>query len=113
MGHTEMTSAFHTEFSSVQIALLGSLGFFHDSSKCRFFVYCQVGQYFTVNFNTGFLQTANKAAVRHAVDTRTSIDTLNPQRTELALAVAAVTVRILAGFDNSLFGYTENTGRAP
>ncbi len=72
-------------------------------------MYCQVGQYFTVDFNTGFLQTANKAAVRHAVDARTSVDTLNPQRAELALAVAAVTVRILAGFDNSLFGYTENT----
>ena len=87
--------------------------FLDNRSKRRLFIYSQIGQYFTVDFNGGFFQTSNQTAVGKAIDTSASIDTSDPKCPELTLTLPAVTVGVLACFDYRLLGNTENTRTRP
>src|SRR5690554_1046474 len=88
--------------------LLGSLGLLDDGSKSRLLVNSQIRQHLAVNLDTGFLQTTDKATIGQTMLTGTSVDTLNPQGTELTLALTTVTIGILAGLDDSLLGHAKN-----
>jgi hypothetical protein len=68
-----------------------------------------IRQDLTVEVDTGLAQAVHQAAVGHAIQTRTGVDTGNPQRTELTLALPAVTVGILTCLGNGLLGNTVNT----
>src|SRR5690606_27675077 len=86
-----------------------SLCFFDNRSKRRFFVHGQIGQNLTVDFDRRFFQASDQTAVGQTVDTSTSIDTGDPQSTELTLALLAVTVGILTRLDDRLLGNPEYT----
>src|SRR5690606_1224200 len=84
-------------------------GFFGQSCKSHLIADRDIRQHLAVDVDIGFLQTVDETAVRHAKLTRTGVDTHNPQATELTLALAAVTVRILASLDDGLDGNTIHT----
>src|SRR5690606_25171455 len=86
-----------------------SLCFFDNRSKRRFFVHSQFGQNFTVDFDGRFFQASDQTAVGQTVDTSTSIDTSDPQSTELTLALLAVTIGVLTCLDDRLLGNPEYT----
>ena len=65
----------------------------------------QIGQHFTVHFNTGFSQPVDKLTIGQPMRAGSGIDALNPQGAEITLAGAAVAIGILTGFRNSLLGY--------
>ena len=81
-------------------------GFADQRFKSGRFMHSQIGQNFTVNFNTGFTQPVDKLTIRQAMLTAGRIDTLNPQSAEIALAGATIAIRILPGLGNGLFGNT-------
>jgi hypothetical protein len=92
---------------------LGQSGFsFLDNrSKRRFFVHCQISQNLTVDFDRRFFQACDETAVGQTVDTRTSVDTSDPQSAELTFFLTTVTVGVLASLD---YLATRNTReRAP
>ena len=62
-------------------------------------------QHFTIHFDACFLETRNKATVRQAVLPGCSIDAHNPQTTELALTLPAISVGVLSCLDDGLLGY--------
>src|SRR5690554_7163760 len=72
-------------------------------------MHCKISQNLTVNFNSCFFQAVNEFAVRKTVNTCTSVNTCNPQLTELTFTLTTVTVSILTCFNNCLFSNTENT----
>src|SRR5690606_35686171 len=86
-----------------------SLCFFDNRGKRRFFVHSQIGQNLTVDFDGRFLQTSDQTAVRHAINPSTSVDTSDPQSTELTLPLLALTIGILTSLDDRLLGNTEYT----
>jgi len=57
--------------------------FLDNRSKRRFFVHCQISQNLTVDFDRRFFQASDETAVGQTVDTRTSVDTSDPQSAEL------------------------------
>ncbi len=87
----------------------GSLGLFYQQSKHGFIVNSQIGQDLTVDLDSSLLQTRNKAAVGQTVQTRTGVDTGNPQGTELTLTLTTVTVRVLTGLGYRLLSNAEHT----
>ena len=67
-----------------------------------------IGEDLAVDLDIGLLQASDEAAVGHAIDAGRSVDTRDPQGTELTLADTTVTVSVLAGLDDSLLGYAED-----
>jgi hypothetical protein len=86
-----------------------SFSLLDNRSKGSLLVYSQVSQDFTVDFDFGFLQASDEAAVGQTVDACSSVDTCDPQSAELTLTLTTVTVCILTSFDDSLFGNSEYT----
>ena len=54
----------------------------------------EVCEHFAIHFDSSQLQAVDKQAVAHAVQACGSVDTLNPQATEIAFLVAAVAVAV-------------------
>ena len=54
----------------------------------------QIGQNLAVNFDSSFVQSTHQFRIRHTFQTSNSIDSLNPQSTEVSLLILAVTERI-------------------
>src|SRR5262245_59757835 len=86
-----------SSFAAVASGAEAGLGLLDELGKRRLVEHGDVGQYLAVHGNGGFLQPVHEPAVAHAVLAGRRIDAGDPQRAELALAVAAVTVGILAG----------------
>src|SRR3954454_18538633 len=63
-----------------------------------------VGQNLAVQLDAGQLEAVHELRVAHAVQLRGCADAGDPQATEVALAVAAVTVRVGLGLDQGLLG---------
>src|SRR3954467_3956033 len=61
-----------------------------------------VGQHLAVQLDTGQLEAVQELAVAHAVQAGGGVDTGDPQAAEVALAVAAVTVRVGLRLEQSL-----------
>jgi hypothetical protein len=57
--------------------------------------------------NTRALKAVDKLAVRYAVSPRLRVNTRNPERSKLTLALTTVTVGILTRFRNRLLRYSE------
>ena len=58
----------------------------------------EVGEDFAVESDPGGVESFDEAGVGHSLGTDGSGDPLDPEATELALALLAVTILILAGF---------------
>jgi len=84
-----------------------SLGSRCNRTKRFRIVYCNVRQHFAINLDLGFVQAVYQAAVGQTVQTSRRVDTRDPQRTKLALALATITVGVLTGFDDRLLGGLE------
>src|SRR5207253_1170429 len=65
-----------------------------------------VRQHLAVQLNRSPLQAVHEHAVGHAMLTRSSIDTCNPEGAEHALLVAAIAVCVLASTHDRLLGDT-------
>jgi hypothetical protein len=63
----------------------------------------------TIESNLSSLETIDERAIGHAVCTRLRVNTRNPERAELTLALAAVTISVLSRFGDGLLGHTEHT----
>ena len=72
-------------------------------------MYGQVCQNFAVHFDTGQVQAVDEAGICQSLVMRTdsSVDTLDPQRAEVALAVLAVAGCVLVGLVDGLTGNLE------
>ena len=70
------------------------LHLFDDSLESFRVVQGQVGQDFTVDFDTGFVQLVNEHAVGHVVFTDGCVDTDDPQGSEVTLLVPSVAIGI-------------------
>jgi hypothetical protein len=66
-------------------------------------VHGQVCQYFTVQFNALLGAFPHEFAIRHAVLTRTCIDSLNPKGSELTLSLLSSGVSIEKSFLYCIF----------
>src|SRR5690606_27059099 len=86
----------------------GRFGLLNDGTESLLVVHGQVGQHFAVQADFSLAQTGDQTAVAQAVGAAGGVDTGNPQRAELALALAAVTVGILARLDDRLLGDPEH-----
>ena len=67
------------------------LNLLNDSLECFGIVYCEVCKNLAVNLDACLVESTHQRRITHVLKTCGSIDTLNPQRTERALLVAAVT----------------------
>ena len=61
-----------------------------------------VGKHFTVNHDTGLMNTVHKTGIGQTMCAGCRIDTLNPQAAEVALFITTVAVSIAQGFLNTL-----------
>jgi len=82
-------------------------GLFHNAFKRSWFANCELSQDFTINFDTGFGQAVNELTIGKAVLTHSSVDTLDPDGTELTLFQLTADIGVLAGFFDGLIGNTE------
>ena len=62
-----------------------------------------LSQDLAVKLDTGNLQAVHELRVRDVVQASSSVDTSDPERTDLALLVAAITILILQGVLDLLF----------
>ena len=74
------------------------VGFLDDGLESFGMVHGQIGQYLTVEGDVGGLQLTHQLAVGFTLEASGGVDPLNPELTELALLVAAVTVSVLQAF---------------
>jgi hypothetical protein len=68
----------------------------------------QISQHLAIDLDASLVQAIHKATVGHIKLPCSSIDTHNPQTTELTLALTTVTICVLTCLDNSLFGNPVN-----
>ena len=57
-------------------------------------VHSEVGKHLAVELDVVLVKFAHKDGIRNTVDATTGVDTVNPQRAELALLVLTVTVSV-------------------
>ena len=86
-----------------------SLGQFDDSGEVGLFTHGEVGEHLAVDFNTGKLQAIDQTGIGQAVDAGTSVDTLDPQAAESALAELAALLSVMKGTFNSFTSGTVQT----
>jgi len=84
----------------------GGLGLLNNSRKGLLLIHREIRQNLAIDLDIGLLESGNQPAVGQAIGAGTRIDTGNPQRPELTLALFAVTVGVLLRLDNRLFGNT-------
>lgn len=90
---------------SLPLSVNGLFYFFDDGFERIGVVQGQVGQYLTVQLDTGFLQTSHQHRVGHTVSPATGADTDDPQGAEIALFLLTVAVSINQTFFDGVFGY--------
>ncbi len=81
---------------------------FHEAGETCLVKDSHIGQNLAVQSDVGLLQAVHEHAVGHAVGAGAGIDTSDPQATENALLVAAVTISVLTGLHHRLLGNAEN-----
>ena len=102
-----------TGTSKRSVHSVSSLGLLDDSGKGGLFVNGEIGKHLAVDLDTGLLEASDEAAVGQAVVAGSSVDTRNPQRTELTLTDATVTVGVLAGLITACLATRKTRERAP
>ena len=93
-------------FLFVEIICL--LHLIHDSLESLRIVYSEVSEHLTVDLNACLVESTHQSRVAHVLQTCSSINTLNPQRTEVALFVATVTISIGQTFLPGVLCYRPN-----
>lgn len=78
--------------------------FFNNSSKSSGVVESEVSENFAVDFDTALVDQAHELRVAEVVETSSSVDTLDPEGTEVALFVFAVAVCISKTFFPCVLG---------
>ena len=74
------------------------------------FVDGEVGEDFAVKLDTFFLHAANQLAVAGVVFASGVVDASDPERAQVALTVATITIGVAEGFDDALLGHTIAAG---
>ena len=97
-------SAFKCVRGRVLQVLESSLRLFDQDSKCLRLMDRQIGQNLAVDLDVCLVQAIDEASVGQAVLTRSGVDALDPERTEVALAILAVAVSILQRLLDCLLG---------
>src|SRR3954452_21200602 len=82
----------------------GLPGCFGESAERLGVAHGDVSQHLAVQLDTGQLQPVHELRVAHAVELGGGVDAGDPQATEVALAVAAVTVRVGLRLDDGFLG---------
>lgn len=84
-----------------------AFGLFNDGVERVRLVHGKIRQHFAIHFNSGQVQAVDEAGVcqRVVVQTYSRVDPLDPQSTEIALAVLAVACCVLVGL---VYGLTCN-----
>ena len=70
------------------------LYFINDALERLRVVHGKVSKYFTVKVDVGFLKSAHQLRVRHAVLTRSCVDTLDPKSSEVSLLRFSIAVSV-------------------
>ena len=81
-------SAIHNFFKN-----LSSFHLSYNGLECFGMIHGQISQHLAVDFDPGLVQRTHQLRIRHAFQTGSSIDTLNPQSTEVSLLILTVTER--------------------
>ena len=76
----------------------------NDSLECFRIVEREVGEDFAVDLDTGFVDKTHKLRVAEVVLTSSSVDTLDPESTEVAFFVFTVAVSVGQTFFPGIFG---------
>src|SRR5690606_16929880 len=84
--------------------LKGGLRLGDQCAECLRLVDREVGKNLTVDLDASLVQAVNEAAVGQAVLTDSSIDALDPQSAEIALAILPVAICVLKRLLNRLLG---------
>ena len=84
---------------------LGVLGLLNDGLEGLGVVHSQVGENLAVDLNTCLVNHTHQLAVRQVLHACRSVDTLNPQRAEVAFLLLAVGVSIGETLLPSVLGY--------
>ena len=66
----------------------------HDSLESLGIVHSEVSEHLTVDLDTGLAELAHENRVAHSLQTSGSVDTLDPQGTEVTLLITAITIGI-------------------
>ena len=70
------------------------LHFIHDRFECFGMIHREVGKYLAVNFYFVLVQRAHETGIRHTVFASSSVNTLYPERAEVAFFVLSITVGV-------------------
>ena len=84
---------------------LGVLGLLNDGLEGLGVVHGQVGENLAVDLNTCLVNHTHQLAVRQVLHACGSVDTLNPQRAEVAFFLLAVSISIGETLLPSVLGY--------
>jgi hypothetical protein len=73
----------------------------------------EVGKYAPIERNARALQTIDQATVSQSIGSRLRIDSRNPQRSKLTLALTTVAISVLTRFCNRLLRNSKNARTRP
>ena len=73
-------------------------------------IHSEFGQHFAVNSSAVVLEAGHELGIGEAFGASGVVDAGNPERAQVAFAVAAIAVGIAQGFDDALFGEAEAAG---
>ena len=74
------------------MSVINLLYLVNNSLESFLIVNSEVSEHLTVNLDTSLVQCTHQLAVAHIIKTSSSVDTLDPQTTEVALLGLAVAV---------------------
>lgn len=81
----------------------GVFNLVYNSLESSGIVKGKVSENLTVDFNTSFVDETHELGIAEVLKTSGSIDTLNPERAEIALFVLAVTISVSKTFFPGVF----------
>src|SRR3546814_6892429 len=85
----------------------------HERGERRRLVHGELGEHATVHLHTREAEALNEAVVRDAILTGSGVDALDPQATEVALALATVAVGVDEGVGDLLLRLAVPARRLP
>ncbi len=84
-----------------------SLGLLCQSCEALRIRDSDIGKDLTVELDAGLLQSVHESGVRHTVQTASSVDTCDPELSEIPLLVSSVSVCVIAGLKDLLVSNLE------
>ena len=79
----------------------------HNTGETGGINHCHLGQHFAVQAHISFFEATDQTAVAHSIQASCSIDSRNPQTTEITLAPAPVAVSVAESLHHPLVGGPE------